>query len=90
MFNCDAPLGMENGNINDDQITAKISSPSTKGPLKSRLRSNDAWCPQAKVCNISNYQAELDAAQRNRVKVKDFLRALLATLSLMSDSILII
>ncbi|CAB3979758.1 discoidin domain-containing receptor 2-like isoform X1 [Paramuricea clavata] len=48
MFDCDAPLGMENGNINDDQITAKVRSPSTTGPLKSRLRSNDAWCPQAK------------------------------------------
>lgn len=49
MFNCDAPLGMENGNIRDDQISAKSSLSISKGPLKSRLRSNGTWCPKNQV-----------------------------------------
>ena len=49
MFNCNAPLGMENGNIADDQITAKITKLSTTGPLKSRLGGNGTWCPKAEV-----------------------------------------
>ena len=36
---------MENGNILDNQITAKIIAPSATGPLKSRLGSNGTWCP---------------------------------------------
>ncbi len=49
MFDCDAPLGMENGEISNDQITAKHFQGSSTGPLKSRLRGNSKWCPQAEV-----------------------------------------
>lgn len=48
--NCSAPLGMEDGRIGDDQISATSSyEPNLVGPANARVhseRGGGAWCPK--------------------------------------------
>ncbi|XP_046846401.1 uncharacterized protein LOC124440117 isoform X2 [Xenia sp. Carnegie-2017] len=46
IFDCDEPLGMENGLISDEQITAKNFKSLSEGPTMARLRNQNEWCPK--------------------------------------------
>jgi len=63
-LDCNEPLGMEDGRIRDNQLSASSSyQPSLVGPSKARLHSElggGAWCPRSAVSVESDSQEWLE------------------------------
>ncbi|XP_049885499.1 epithelial discoidin domain-containing receptor 1-like [Pectinophora gossypiella] len=61
--NCEVPLGMENGLISNDSLSASSSYDQSVSPLSSRLRTEirgGAWCPNGLITPESRQYLEID------------------------------
>ena len=70
-FECLAPMGMENGDIKDTQISATSSFQThSVGPHRARLNRHEeggAWCPKSYVSKDGSEYLEIDLVKEARI-----------------------